>query len=821
MKLATFIGEQLTPAFYADPERLFPWTWKRTNNRQRARTHGLTDGREAKDGNGSYIRENTPFLIYDGTDTSAREEFVKLYQNRNNIPTREEAAHAIADIYGITFPQIDHSEKADEADYRWSANASWIRDLRQLIATPDDTEEWAYLTTADKDDPDKGRGLTPDAIREAGIGIVRNKEQAFIVNEIIGKNRWKPVGGIGTTYRIFVPIIAAGRLIGIQFRILPRVADEQGITRRYHTAGSTAIPFGLRMPSLKDKSRAATLVVTEGIYDAIAADMALQNIAVGVAAVMGSCVTAEQAAAIKAAGYEWVYFVPDYDGIEKYPNRKESIDATRDALKAVGVRTYVVDMEDDDATRKSDPNTFVIRHGTQAFADRVTEASSVTAYKVNHLGMEFGMPLKDWDGLSLHDKRQYSHAAAAYIAEEDDPLEFRYIMEQKEIIEPLFGDADKAREAISAVREEIAENNRRKQAEKLLETAQALIREGKWERAIPMIDEAKRLQHGGEAAQLYAEWSMPRSWDEMIAEYTRQGGGIRTGLMMSLHNDDDSTETILYGGSLSVIAAPTGHGKTKMLHNFLLLALQAEMAAATGRQVWLFHYEESHGDVLNSLINILSNNKDGKRNKSYIREVMHTGHTVIEPIEEAMAKIRGYYERGVIQIISSHPTIEKIRAGVMEASRRGILAAVFLDYIQKIETERKTSGKKEQVAAVCNTLNELATDTGLPIVAGAQFNRAPLSPVDMELQQLADASEIEQSAALVIGGYSSSFDVRAGSSWNDSKEAEKVSEAKWIPKNGKTMYLRVLKDREGRENVWGVFTWDGNTGRLGDNKITL
>ena len=114
MKLATFIGEQLTPAFYADPERLFPWTWKRTNNRQQARTHGLTDGREAKDGNGSYIRDNTPFLIYDGTDTSAREEFVKLYQNQNNIPTREEAAHAIADIYGITFPQIDHSEKADE-----------------------------------------------------------------------------------------------------------------------------------------------------------------------------------------------------------------------------------------------------------------------------------------------------------------------------------------------------------------------------------------------------------------------------------------------------------------------------------------------------------------------------------------------------------------------------------------------------------------------------------------------------------------------------------------------------------------------------------
>ena len=35
MKLATFIGEQLTPAFYADPERLFPWTWKRTYNRQR------------------------------------------------------------------------------------------------------------------------------------------------------------------------------------------------------------------------------------------------------------------------------------------------------------------------------------------------------------------------------------------------------------------------------------------------------------------------------------------------------------------------------------------------------------------------------------------------------------------------------------------------------------------------------------------------------------------------------------------------------------------------------------------------------------------
>lgn len=313
-----------------------------------------------------------------------------------------------------------------------------------------------------------------------------------------------------------------------------------------------------------------------------------------------------------------------------------------------------------------------------------------------------------------------------------------------------------------------------------------------------------------------AAYTCGHSWQEMLAQDAEKGSGINSGWGFSFHRGDDSEALIFPAGAMSVVSAPSGHGKTKMLHNIMLIALEEAMKER--RQVWLFHYEESAAAVLASLINVLAAAEVADNNAKYIRYKMHHPDKCEEAIADAMRRVKEWYEAGILQIISDYPKIEKIKRTVEAANAQGKIHSVFIDYMQKLHAERQFGSKKERLEYVCDTINELATITGLPIIVGSQFNRCVLSPVDMELQDNADASNIEQTAALNIGLWSSAWKFRKGNTYETDKgysdEAAEINKVGFTPNEAGTLYINVLKGRYCRTGIWAVMDFNGNTGKI-------
>ena len=65
------------------------------------------------------------------------------------------------------------------------------------------------------------------------------------------------------------------------------------------------------------------------------------------------------------------------------------------------------------------------------------------------------------------------------------------------------------------------------------------------------------------------------------------------------------------------------------------------------------------------------------------------------------------------------------------------IAAVFVDYIQLIylEDASKAYGRQDELKRITDQLKQVAIDTGLVIVLGAQFNRDVRNPLHLEAIQ--------------------------------------------------------------------------------------
>ena len=111
----------------------------------------------------------------------------------------------------------------------------------------------------------------------------------------------------------------------------------------------------------------------------------------------------------------------------------------------------------------------------------------------------------------------------------------------------------------------------------------------------------------------------------------------------------------------------------------------------------------------------------------------------------------------------------------------------------------------------------------LPIILAAQLNRSAGSPLDLHNQNMADASDIEHNAGMVIMEWNSSFRAVTGSSW-DKPESKKERER--IEKMGLTlgcpgkMYILITKWRGGPRNTDAILKFNQNTGLIEGNSFS-
>jgi len=67
------------------------------------------------------------------------------------------------------------------------------------------------------------------------------------------------------------------------------------------------------------------------------------------------------------------------------------------------------------------------------------------------------------------------------------------------------------------------------------------------------------------------------------------------------------------------------------------------------------------------------------------------------------------------------------------------------------EGKYKTYSRQEEIKEICIALKDVAVETGLPIILGAQFNREVVNQLRIHATKIGEAGDIERIANLIVG----------------------------------------------------------------------
>lgn len=267
-------------------------------------------------------------------------------------------------------------------------------------------------------------------------------------------------------------------------------------------------------------------------------------------------------------------------------------------------------------------------------------------------------------------------------------------------------------------------------------------------------------------------------------------------------------------GAISLVAGRPSHGKTAFMFNLLLRMSELY----PGKKFYFFSYEEPLSNLSIKLLNTLTATNLSKyfpnqglsrdTNYEFIKDYIKHGRGDIKAIEEAKAKLKGLWDGGRIEVIDRSYSVEELHKILTYLNGKEEIGAVFIDYIQRMRTERKTQDKRTEVAHISDKVLQIAKETGLPIILGAQLNRgAKDSPA---LEGLKEAGNLEEDANTVLSVYNE---------WRGFKEK---GEAPPEPPTGKepgeavNLVITALKNREGQVNAEATLEFHQWEGRISE-----
>jgi hypothetical protein len=306
---------------------------------------------------------------------------------------------------------------------------------------------------------------------------------------------------------------------------------------------------------------------------------------------------------------------------------------------------------------------------------------------------------------------------------------------------------------------------------------------------------------------------------DVRAKLQKVAEGIPTGYKVQREGwgrDREEEELILPAGALSVFAAPTSHGKTAMLINLALRAVE-------GRPVVFFSYEESGEAVLLKTLNTytgepISGEKNNRR--AIFSYFKGEGITWIKTEKrEHFEKSRKAFfselvETGRLAIHYSDLSAEELCDAIRYLHKEDKVGAVFIDYFQllSLKDEKGKLSRQEQLKQICLLLKAVAVDTGLPIILGAQFTREVTNPFKMHPTRIGEAGDIERIVALLVGMWNTNFELTTSGANKASQDEIDRWNARHDIRGGGQLFLKVLKYRDGEVNKEAVLDFKGNEG---------
>ena len=354
----------------------------------------------------------------------------------------------------------------------------------------------------------------------------------------------------------------------------------------------------------------------------------------------------------------------------------------------------------------------------------------------------------------------------------------------------------------------------------------------------------------------------PYTYPQFLMDIENSNDGLKTGyLKLDQHIS-------IQPSSLTFIAGRPSHGKTTMMINIL-----KNMINDNPDKSFLFYsYEETRSDILIKIILSITDDetldarlqeeeKYEKKKGANLRQralnqfkryalcarenAKGKIFTLNSALDAASKKVQEWVDNGRLQIMTPKSSTESLSAAIIEsciscANSKDTkpIAAVFIDYIQKLSTEEERTNRQQELQRICQALLTTTLDkrVAIPIILGAQVNREVKSLDTFNLSNMREAGDIEQDANLVLGIWNEQageldnllaiqksltqqieFDEKCfGKPSGAKKELENYYKnvdtaikglKNPLPNTSVNLQIKVLKNRNGQNN--GVFELDG------------
>lgn len=802
--LTDFKKYELYPALFNRIDQVFPNRDFRLRGNVWGSPYKL-NGEKRSRWNKTYIRFIAPSRIAENGEDSSGVELIDFYMSENNLSFLE-AMEALCKIAGLQLPQMEDSESHRAYKEKQERLERIASKMEAALYTDEGAATLSYLR--------ESRGYTDEFIKWAGFGFVSPSFEAELRD--LFKDGTPYPSGLGKDFTLSITYRTSGTIQGFQFRTIDKSKEKdkyrllfisKNAAKKYYLFGLT----GINLTGNRERDREITIV--EGEIDAL---RALYNGLPNVVAASGGEVSAEAISEALRRGVDRVTLLYD-TGEGGTDNKIERAIAT---IQKVGLKCYVATFPSPDGG-KVDADSYLRDHSGDELKWIVYDAISADMWLYYRLRNKFAEEKPEIgynpDGKQIDDFT--TETLALCNKESISSLDRTKILSDYAAISgvDLQTAADKLKEADLKIQQ-------KQEAINLTGQALKLAQDGKAEEALKLIqDRAPQLQRMSKEVE-YRKDLTPPTIEEVRRMLQERPTGAKTDYYFKTKYGEQ--QLVLPSGALTLICGQTSHGKSRMLEN---LALQLATNGAEG-DVLYFTFEEDMISVTEELANIYANIELTRYNNNLltIREYHTEGKTQYfreDTLSQYLAKeeeVLRLIDGGRLRIFSKYNDGEQLSEAIRYYSTQIKIKAVFVDYIQLMRRQGIRTGRKDELREICETLKDLAKDLGLPVVLAGQLNREAKSPVEMSCQNLADASDIEHSANIVMLLWNSSVKPKDSSHYTTDKngkerlsdEAQRLAARGFNIGHDGQIYARLDKNRGGERYIDAILDFNGNTGRI-------
>lgn len=247
-----------------------------------------------------------------------------------------------------------------------------------------------------------------------------------------------------------------------------------------------------------------------------------------------------------------------------------------------------------------------------------------------------------------------------------------------------------------------------------------------------------------------------RSSDELFSWLATQPPALKTG-----YEDLDKNVRIPVG-AMTIIAGRPKHGKTTFLYN--LMMQMAESGLYEDKKFYFFSYEENGYRIKQKMLSRILQ-ASGVTAKSialkYKLQEVRSGDDLIQKyaairqkqpikeLDEAAEKLDALLMR--IEVVNESFTVEELDKMIRKLTDSKTIAAIFIDYMQRIRVDKERGSTRENMNHVSDVLKWCAVNTGLPLIVGAQIGRKADENERPSQSDIKESGNLEEDANLVLG----------------------------------------------------------------------